>query len=152
MNMDLVLTGHVQQNLGMCSLRKKCGRTLSCKGLVKWNEIIKDHKNTSFDSLKPFSDSYSTIWDDLCGKFEQIATHSQWEGSHKLRKKSHASNQILCISYLNPKGEIEKSAPGVDSSGLDGWPGGWNSIEVANPAAWQNCLHFSIFEQKNKWL
>ena len=40
-----------------------CGQTVGRNGLVKCNEIIKDHKNTSVDSLKPFSDSYSTIWD-----------------------------------------------------------------------------------------
>ena len=45
--------------------KNTCGRTLSHKGLVKQNEIIQNHKNTSLDSIKSFSNSYSTNWDDL---------------------------------------------------------------------------------------
>ena len=77
-----------------CEKQKNCGRTLGHKGLVKHNETIKDHKNTSSDSLKPFSASYSTIWCYLCGKFDEIATHVQWEGSHKQKIKHHALNEI----------------------------------------------------------
>ena len=71
--------------LGTRFLQKKspCGRTLNPKGLVKWNEIIQHHKIESFDSLKPFSESYSTILDDSYSKIKRTATRSQWEGSHK---------------------------------------------------------------------
>ena len=76
--MNKILKGHVENFWGRVFYQKSpCGRTLGHKGLVKHNEIIQDHKNTSFNSLKRFSDSYSTIWDDLCGKFEGIATRSQ---------------------------------------------------------------------------
>ena len=57
--------------------KKTCERTFSHKGLVRQNETIADHANTNFDSLKPLSDSYSTIWDTLSGKFEGIATRRQ---------------------------------------------------------------------------
>ena len=87
---------------GTCFLPKKpCERTLGHKGLVKHNEVIQNHKNTSFDSLKPFPASYSTIWDDSCGKFQGIATHSQWEGSRKQKHKNHALNQIGKCSDLD---------------------------------------------------
>ena len=61
MKIDEIMKGHVQQFWGREFLAKKHGRTLGHKGLVKHNEIIQDHKNTSFDTLKLFSDSYSTI-------------------------------------------------------------------------------------------
>ena len=79
MKIDQIMKGHVQGFWGGVFGRQKkpCRRTLGHKEVAKHNEIIQDHKNTSFDSLKPFPDSYSTIWDDLCGKFEGIATHSQ---------------------------------------------------------------------------
>ena len=54
----------------------------------KSNEIIKNHKNTSFDSLKPFSASYSTIRDDSYGKLEGTATRSKQEGSRKQKNKT----------------------------------------------------------------
>ena len=42
------------------------GGHLARKGHVEFNEMIQNHKtNTSFDSLKAFSDSYLTIVDDL---------------------------------------------------------------------------------------
>ena len=66
---------------------KNLRRRLSGKGLVKGNEILQNHKNTSFDNLKQFSVSYSTIWNDSYGKLEEIATHSQWEGSRKQKYK-----------------------------------------------------------------
>ena len=56
---------------------KKSGQTLSRKRLVKCKEIMQNHKNTSLDGLKPFSVSYSIIWDDSYGQFKGIATHSQ---------------------------------------------------------------------------
>ena len=73
--------------------KKHCGRILGHKGLVKCDEIIQNHKNARFASLEPFFVSYSTIWDDLCGKFEGIATRSQREGSRKQKIKNHALNQ-----------------------------------------------------------
>ena len=68
MKMDQIIKGHVHAGdvLFAKETQKICGRTLSHKGLLKLNEIIKDHKNTSFDSLKQLSALYSTIWDDLC--------------------------------------------------------------------------------------
>ena len=45
----------------------------------------------------PFSDSYSTICDDLCSELKGIATRSQWEGSRKQKNENHALNQIGII-------------------------------------------------------
>jgi hypothetical protein len=52
----------------------------------------------------------------------------------------------------NPEAEIEKSAPGVDSSFLDDCPWGGIPTEIQNPTAGKHCLHFSIFDQKTKFL
>ena len=79
MKMDQIMKGHVRKFWGrvFCQRKKPCGRTLGHKGLAKHNEVIQDHENASSDSLKPFSDSYSTIWPDSYGKINGIATRSQ---------------------------------------------------------------------------
>ena len=66
MKIHQIMKGHVRKFWGRVCCRKNssCGRTLNRKGLVRCNEIIQNDKNTSFDNLKPFSDSYSTIWDN----------------------------------------------------------------------------------------
>ena len=65
MKIDQILKGHVQNVWERVFCRKKYGPTLGHTGPVKHNEIIQDHKDANFDTLKPFSVSYSTIWDDL---------------------------------------------------------------------------------------
>ena len=68
------MKGHVNKSGDVLFAGEKnsAGLHLATKGLTKHNEIIQNHQNTSFDSLKPFSDSYSTIWDDLCNNFESF--------------------------------------------------------------------------------
>ena len=61
-------------------IKKTCGQTLRRKGFAKCNEIILNPKNTSFDSLESFSDSYSTLWSALCGKLQGIAIHNSMGG------------------------------------------------------------------------
>ena len=108
MKIDQIMTGHVQKIWGrvLCRTKKPCRWTLSRKGLVKYDEIIHNHKNTSFDSLKPLSDSYSTTWDDLCGKFQGIATHSQREGSCKQKNRNQALNQIGLVPDMCNMSEL----------------------------------------------
>ena len=58
------MKGHVQHVWGRVFAKKTAGVHLAMKGLQNLMKPSKITKNTSFDTLKPFPASYSTIWHD----------------------------------------------------------------------------------------
>ena len=67
------------QSLGTLFSRSTspCGRTPSPQKACKTEYNHQRSQKTSFNSLKPFPDSQSTIRADLCDKFDGIATRNQ---------------------------------------------------------------------------